>query len=212
VTELVVLSLRGAVAVAVLAMLAGGISRLVVIGLAVLFGLWSAMAVPPGVDASLLVAVREVVIGLTLGVAAAVPLLAASTAGRLVDAASHPRHGPYAALFGVLAAAVFVGIDGHVTFITAITDSHAAVPANAAIAILDAVGALLAVAVRLAIPWLVTAVVVELAVGAGMRLAARSAVFAPAAAAVPAALMMMTAALVATLAVAIAAAIRGLAT
>lgn len=207
--EVVVAALRGAAAIAVLATLAGGIPRLVVIGLAVTFGLWSALAVPTIPEVSWLVVARELVVGATLGLVAAVPLLAAATAGRLVDFANNPRHGPYAALFGVLAAAVFVGIDGHVTVITAIADSHTVVPVEVQPEIFAALGGLIAIAVKLAIPWLVTAAVVELAVGTGQRLAARTSIHAPAAAAVPAALTMMTAALVATLAVAIAAAIRG---
>jgi len=48
-------------------------------------------------------------------------LSAAAAAGRLVDLAGSGRaQGPYAALFGVLAAAVYVGIDGHVAMVEAI--------------------------------------------------------------------------------------------
>jgi flagellar biosynthesis protein FliR len=112
----------------------------------------------------------------------------------------------------VLAAAVFVGIDGHVAIVTAIADSHAALPTtldSVRPRVLETVGLLVTIAVKLAVPWLVTATVVEIAVGAGMRLAARSGAFTPSAAAIPAALVMMTAALISTLAIVIAAAIRG---
>jgi flagellar biosynthetic protein FliR len=169
-----------------------------------------------GDEAMWLVAARELVIGATIGVIAAVPLVAAATAGRLVDLvgpSGGARNGPYATMFGVLAAAVFVGIDGHVAVVRAVVDSFASVPALGQVAtaqprVLDAIGALVPAAVTLAVPWLVTAAIVELAIGVGMRLAARAGVHAPSAVAVPAALVMMTATLVATLAVAIAALVR----
>lgn len=227
-----VIALRGAVAVLVLATLVGGLPRVVQIGLAIGVGVWSAMVVGAGgpggdvgqVPPSLwIVAARELVVGATIGVLAALPLVAAATAGRLVDLTS-ARRGPYATLFGVLAAAVFVGIDGHVAVVRAVVESFATVPAFAAAGdgvgpatvtatarVLGALGALVPAAVTLAVPWLVTAAVVELAVGVGTRLAARAGAHAPSAAAVPAALVMMTATLVATLAVAIAALVRTLA-
>ncbi|HEU0037296.1 MAG TPA: flagellar biosynthetic protein FliR [Kofleriaceae bacterium] len=211
--ELLVIALRGAAAIAVLTTLAGGVPRVVQLGLAVVFGLWSALVVGvPAVvpDGLLVIAARELVIGATIGIVAVVPLLAAQLAGRLVDLVDAGR-GPYRALFGVLAAAVFVGIDGHVAVVNAIVDSHRAMPALAAIQprVLDTLGSMFGAAVALAIPWLVTATVVELAIGVGSRLAARSAAFVPGAVAVPAALVMITATLVATLAVAIAALVRG---
>ena len=207
-----VLGLRGAAAVMVLAVLVGGLPRVVQIGLAVGVGVWSAIVV--GSDADLqgalwLVAARELVIGATLGVLAAVPLVAAATAGRLVDLTS-ARGGPYATMFGVLAAAVFVGVDGHVAIVRAVVDSFATVPAIVTVQprVLDAIGALIPAAVTLAVPWLVTAAIVELAVGVGVRLAARAGGHAPTAAAVPAALVMITATLLSTLAVAIATLVR----
>lgn len=215
--SLLVFALRGAAAVAILTTLVGGIPSLVRLGLAVVFGLWAmiatGVAVSP-VEVGWLVVVRELVIGATLGVVAAVPLLAARLAGALVnrvDGPSRMGQGPYGALFGVLAAAVFVGIDGHVAFAGAIAESFAALPAvtEAQPRVLEAVGALIGAGVELAVPWLVTAVVVELAVGAGVRVAGRTGLHAPVAAAVPAALAMMTAALISTLAIAIAALIRG---
>jgi flagellar biosynthesis protein FliR len=207
-----VLALRGAAAVLVLTTLVGGIPRIVQLGLAATFGLWSALVAgaPVPDQAIVLVAARELIVGATLGVLAALPLLAAATAGRLVDLAGSSRDGPYASLFSVLAAAVFVGIDGHVAVISSIVTSFRAVPAIGSVQpqMLAAVGSLIPAAVSLAVPWLVTAAVVQLAVGTGVRLASRAGMHAPTAAAVPAALVMMTAALVSTLAVAIAMVVR----
>lgn len=207
------LALRGAAAVIVLTTVVGGIPRVVQVGLAAVLGLWSAViasSVAP-VEASLVVAAHELVVGATLGLLAALPLLAAATAGRLVDVTTSARQGPYASLFAVLAGAVFVGIDGHVALIRGVVESFQTAPAIASTAprILAAIGALVPSAVALAIPWLVTAAVVEIAVGAGVRVAGRAGPHAPVAAAVPAALVVITAALVSTLAVAIAALVRG---
>jgi len=162
-----------------------------------------------------LIAAREVVIGATIGVVAAVPLVAVATAGRLVDRAGGTtrgagRRGPYGALFSVLAAAVFVGIDGHVAFVTAIATSFRDMPAVVAAApgVLATLGQVLPIAVQLAIPWIITAAVVEIAAGVALRIAGRAASHGPIAAATPAALVMMTASLIGTLAVAIAALVR----
>lgn len=211
------LALRGAAAVAVLTAVVGGLPRIVQLGLAIVVGLWSALlagtvagsAAP--IAAPVLVAAHELVVGATLGLLAAIPLLAAGAAGRLVDVTMAARQGPYASLFAILAGAVFVGIDGHVTLVTSIVDSFHTAPAIATVQprVLASLGGLVPQAVALAIPWLVTAAVVELAIGAGVRVAGRAGPHVPFAAAVPAALVMITAALVATLAVAIAALIRG---
>jgi flagellar biosynthesis protein FliR len=210
--DTLVLALRGAAAVLVITTLAGGVPRLVQLGLAAIVGLWSAMivGVPGSIDNVLVVAARELVVGATIGLVAVVPILAAATAGRFVDIAGN-THRTYRGLFGVLAAAVFVGIDGHVNVIAAIVESHRDVPAIAATQprVLDAIGMLIASAVRLAVPWIVTAAVVEIAVGVGVRVAGRTGGSVPTAAAVPAALAMMTAALVGTFAIAFAAIVRG---
>ena len=206
-----VFALRGAAAIAVLTTFAGGMPRIVRLGLAVLVGLWTALLMGPApvTDGIALIAVREVAIGATLGLVAALPLLAAATAGRMVDFAGGAR-GSYGGLFSILAAAVFVGIDGHVAVIGAIGAYFRAVPAIAEVQpeARAAIGALVGAAVQLAIPWLVTAAVVEIAVGVGMRVGGRAALHAPVGAAVPAALAMMTAALVGTLAVGVAALVR----
>ena len=205
---MLILALRGAAAVVVLTALAGGIPRLVTAGLAVLVGWWSAALAGAQVpdDALWLAAGRELAIGATIGLVAAAPLLAAAMAGRLVDVAGGARtRGPYRAVFGVLAAAVFVGLDGHVAFVTAIAASFRDVPPVAgAPEVAATLGAIVPIAVRLAIPWLITEAVVEIAAGVAVRLAGR-AVHVPPGAATEAALVMMTASLVGTLAVAIAA-------
>lgn len=211
-------SLRGAAAILVLTTLVGGIPRVVQGALAAALALWSAIVVAPtwldaaGVVPAWAVAVHELAIGAALGVIGAVPLLAAAAAGRLVDLAAGGRaQGTYTTLFGVLAAAVFVGIDGHLAVVRAIVDSHRTLPMLSSVRpnVLAALGRLVPVAVQLAVPWLVTAAVVQIAVGVGARVGGRAALHAPVAAAVPAALAMMTASLVATLAIAMAAVVRG---
>jgi flagellar biosynthesis protein FliR len=209
-----VLCLRGTAAVAVLVLLAGGLPRIVQAGLAVVAGVSSAAlagaTVPDG--ALWLVAGRELAIGATLGLIAALPLIAAATAGRLVDFASGARsRGPYAPLFSLLAAAVFVGIDGHVAVLSAVASSFRDVPAAALSEprALATLAALVSLAVQIATPWFVTAAVVEIAAGVAVRIAGRAALHGPLGAATPAALVMMTATLVGTLAVALAAAVRG---
>jgi flagellar biosynthetic protein FliR len=215
-----VMGLRAAAAIAVLTTLAGGVPRLVQGGLVATFGVWTALMLGPGavvpgtVGEVVAMALSEAAIGAALGLMAAVPLVAAQTAGRLVDLAASARaQGPYGRLFGVLAAAVFVGVDGHVMVIASIVESHARVPAIAAVqpGVMAALGGLVPAAVRLAVPWLVTAVVVQIAVGAGVRVAGRSGAHAAgtAGAAVPAAMVMMTASLVSVFAVGVAALIRG---
>jgi flagellar biosynthesis protein FliR len=213
---LVVLALRGVAAVLVLTTLVGGIPRVVQGALAVTIGLWSAVlvATTPALTATptWAYAFQELAIGAALGVMGAIPLLAAAAAGRLVDLAATGRaQGVYSTLFGVLAAAVFVGIDGHVAFMRAIVESHVTTSALTATQtnVVLVLAKLIPAAVRLAIPWLVTAAVVQLAVGIGTRVAGRTSAFLPAAAAVPAAIVMMTASLVATFAIAFAALVRG---
>jgi len=215
VLTLAVLALRGIAAIVVLTTLVGGIPRVVQAGLAITLGVWSAVMILPAHGAAVptwVFALQELALGSALGVMSAVPLLAAAAAGQLVDLAGTSRaQGPYSTLFGVLAAAVFVGIDGHVTVMLSIVESHQDMTAvaSSAVGVLGVIAKLVPAAVKLAVPWLVTAAVVQIAIGVGMRVAGRAGAHAPAAAAVPAALVMMTASLVATLAIAIAALVRG---
>jgi flagellar biosynthetic protein FliR len=211
---LVVLALRCVAAVLVLTTLVGGIPRVIQAALAASLGLWCALMLLPtaGLAPTWALAVQEVAIGCALGVLGAVPLLAAAAAGQLVDIAATGRaQGMYRTFFGVVAAAVFVGIDGHVAVVRAVVESHRSLPMLAASkpAVLGAIARLLPAAIQLAVPWLVTAAVVQIALGVGSRVGGRAAAHAPTAAAVPAALAMMSATLVATLAVAIASLVRG---
>jgi type III secretion protein T len=200
-----VLGLRAAAAIAVLTTVVGGVPRIVQGGLAVVFGAWTALLLgPPAPGADLvMLAGSELAIGAALGLMAAVPLVAARMAGQLVDWAGQQK--VYGTLFGVLAAAVFVGVNGHVAVVTAIVESHGVTSTS----VMAALGGLVPAAVRLAVPWLVTVAVVQIAIGAGVRVAGRAGPHAPVAAAVPAALVMITASLVSILAIAIAALIRG---
>jgi len=211
-----VLALRGAAAVGVLVVAVGGMPRIVQAGLAVVAGWASATLAGATVRAALLdgalwlVAGRELAIGATLGLLAALPLLAAATAGRFVDVSGGARsRGPYAPLFGLLAAAVFVGIDGHVALISVVVSSFHDAPSPSEDRALAALAPLLPRAAQMAAPWLVTAAVVEIAAGVAVRIGGRAASHGPLGAATPAALVMMTATLVGTLAVAIAALVRG---
>jgi len=214
VVGLALVALRGVVAIAVLTTLVGGIPRLAQLAISVGLGVWAAIGfaagggdVPQlaGLAPIAVRAIAEGTLGAALGVAAAIPLLAAQAAGRLVDVAGPRGSHAYANVFGVLAAAVFVGIDGHALVIGALVDSFLAVPPAGGT---RALAGLVPAAIQLAIPWLVTAAVVEVALGAGQRVAQRTSLHAPVGAAVPAALAMMTAALIGTLAVAIAGLVR----
>ena len=221
-----VMGLRAAAAVGVLVIVVGGMPRVVQAGLAVVFGLWVAMVMGPpagaaagagagalGMGGLLAAAAVELVRGAALGMVAAVPLVAARMAGQLVDVAGQQK--TYATLFGVLAAAVFVGIDGHVAVVSAVVESHVRLPAfgagldGARASVLGALAALVPAAVRLALPWLVTVGVGQVAIGAGGRGAGRAGVSVPAGAAVPAALAMMTAACISVFSVGIAVLVRG---
>jgi type III secretory pathway component EscT len=224
-----VLSLRGLAAILALTTLVGGVPRVAQVALAVTLGLWSGLLVAgsPAAATTLAalttsstplwaVALQELAIGAALGILAALPLLAAAMAGRLVDLAATGRGqgsgGTYSVLFGVLSAAVFVGVDGHVAVLRTLVESHAAMPAvsSAQTSVLSVLAHLAPAAIRLAIPWLVTAAVVHVSVGVGTRVAGRAGAVASGvgAVAVPAALVMMTASLVATLAVALAVLVR----
>ena len=220
--SVLILSLRGAAAIAVLTTLVGGIPRAVQLALAVTLGLWSGLLVAtatangqfPSASAetlTLAVALQELAIGAALGIVASVPLLAAASAGRLVDLAATGRaQGTYSTLFGVLSAAVFVGVDGHVAVLRTIVESHQTIPVvtTAQVTVMSMLAQLVPAAIRLASPWLLTAAIVQIAMGVGTRVAGRAGQYIPGAIAVPAALVMMTASLVATLAVAMAALIR----
>lgn len=127
----------------------------------------------------LLILGRELLIGTVLGLVAAVPLVAASTAGGWVGALGGDEDGrsPWAAGFGVLAAVVYFGVGGHLAAVTAVGLSYRALPVglgeHAALAgtVVDAGAALLGAALGLAAPVLVTVLVVALVAAAAERAA-----------------------------------------
>jgi len=116
---------------------------------------------------------RELLVGLALGVIAAVPFAAAQAAGLLVDRARDPDgRGPLGTLFGLLALALFAAMNGPRLLVVALVQSYVAFPvgaelapgAGAAIA-LDAGAQLVGAGLTLAAPALAAVVLVELAVG-----------------------------------------------
>jgi flagellar biosynthesis protein FliR len=204
---LALLAVRGAVAVAVLLALVGGVESFTLVALAVATGVWTALLVAGDASApvSLSLLVHEVAIGGALAVSAAVPLVAARTAGLIVDRAAGAQ-GVYRRLLAVITGAVFFGVDGHVAVVRAIVASHGAVPAMTGVQprVTTALAALLPAAVTLAAPWLVTAAIVAIAFGVAERVGARTAAHVPTAAGAPLIVAIMSAALVAAFATALA--------
>jgi flagellar biosynthesis protein FliR len=204
---LALLGVRGAVAVAILLALVGGVEGITLVALAVATGVWTALLVAgdAGAAVSPWLLVHEVAIGGALAVSASVPFVAARTAGLIVDRAASAR-GVYRRLLGVITGAVFFGVDGHVAVVRAIVASHRAVPAMGDVQprVTAALAALLPAAVALATPWLVTAAIVAVAFGVAERVGARTAVHVPTAAAAPMIVAIMSAALVAAFATALA--------
>jgi flagellar biosynthesis protein FliR len=193
--------------VAVLLALVGGVAGVTLIAVAVATGLWTALLVAgdTGATPTPLLLVHEVAIGGALAISSAIPLVAARTAGLIVDRAASAR-GVYRRLLGVITGAVFFGVDGHVAVARAIVASHHAVPATADVQprVIAALAALLPSAVALAVPWLVTAAIVAVALGVAERVAARTAAYVPTAAGAPVIVAIMSAALVAAFATALA--------
>jgi flagellar biosynthesis protein FliR len=202
-----ILAIRGAAAVGILLALVGGIEGVTLVALAVATGVWTALLVAPdsvAVAAPWLV-LHELAIGAALGIAAAVPVVAARTAGVIVDRVAGAR-GVYRRMLGVITGAVFFGVNGHVAVVRAIVASHRTEPAIAEVRprVTAALAALMPSAIALAAPWLVTAAIVAIAFGVADRVAARTAMHAPTAAGAPTIVAMISAALVAAFATAVA--------
>jgi type III secretion protein T len=88
-------------------------------------------ALPESAVSLALLGLRELLIGLVLGVALAVPVLAVRWAGELIGVAvGTPQDGesPYATLHGVLAAALFVTLGGHRLALAALARSLESAP------------------------------------------------------------------------------------
>jgi type III secretory pathway component EscT len=120
----------------------------------------------------LLLALGEIVRGLPIAIAAAIPLWAATMAGGLVDtlrgdkegagiAVVEGRAGTFGILLSLLASIVFLGTGGPARVVAALVSP--AIDANAAVAIAHALVAGLGLAVAIAAPLLAASVVLELA-------------------------------------------------
>jgi flagellar biosynthesis protein FliR len=164
----VVGSLRPIAALTVIALIVAPLPRWVGAAVGAALGLFVAATVPAvgavtSVDAAIVL--RELAVGATLGLAAALPLVALGWSAALIDAAAGE---PGARAIVMLAgAAVFVGIDGPAMLAASIVHSYAAVPvAGPPPGVLPAIAGLATAAVRLAVPFVVGAAVIEIAVGA----------------------------------------------
>jgi type III secretory pathway component EscT len=145
-----------------------------VLGLALAAAIYPAL-VPVASEAHgpwVLLALGEVLRGLPIAIAAAIPLWAATMAGGLVDTLRGAQEGPgmavvegRAASFGVLlslvASVVFLGTGGPSRVVSAI--ATASLDANPLLALATALVAGLGLAVAIAAPLLAAAVVLELA-------------------------------------------------
>jgi flagellar biosynthetic protein FliR len=160
----------------------------------------------------LIVLGREVLVGTALGLVAAVPLLAASTAGGWLGAlgADDDGRSPWSFGLGLLAAVVYFGIGGHLAAASAVGLSYRALPVglgeHAALGgtIVDAGGALLAAALALAAPVVVTVLILGVAGAAVERASGLAAPVVPEAAARRLAVVLAMAAAVLAIAIAVA--------
>jgi flagellar biosynthesis protein FliR len=165
---------------------------------------------------------KEALVGLALGLCAALVFLAAEAAGQLIDVArgasmaeslvpqSGTRASPVADLYLQLAVVVFLALGGHRLFLQALARSYEVIPVTAlpssaglgalAFAVIDMTGQMLVVAVGLATPVLLAAVLTDLALGLVNRVAPQLNAWVlgmPAKALVGAALVLLTLSLVA---------------
>jgi flagellar biosynthetic protein FliR len=165
---------------------------------------------------------KEALVGVALGLCAALVFLAAEAAGQLIDVArgasmaeslvpqSGTRASPVADLYLQLAVVVFLALGGHRLFLAALARSYEVVPVTAfpskaswgalAFAVVDMTGQMLLVAVGLATPVLLAAVLTDLALGLVNRVAPQLNAWVlgmPAKALVGAALVLLTLSLVA---------------
>jgi flagellar biosynthesis protein FliR len=171
-----VASLRPIAALTVIAVIAAPLPRWLGAVVGAALGLFvaaalPAAALPPHAPVDLAVIARELAVGAALGIVAAAPLVALGWSARLVDvAAGEPGA---RAIFLLVGAAVFVGVDGPALLAESIARSYTAVPvATAPLGVVPAIAGLLATAARLAVPFVVGAAVIEVAVGAVGRAAA----------------------------------------
>lgn len=165
---------------------------------------------------------KEALVGVALGLCAALVFLAAQAAGQLVDVArgasmaeslvpqSGTRASPVADLYLQLAVVVFLALGGHRLFLAALARSYEVIPlltfpstaslGALALTAIQLTGQMLLVAVGLATPVLLAAVLTDLALGLVNRVAPQLNAFVlgmPAKALVGAALVLVTLSLVA---------------
>jgi flagellar biosynthetic protein FliR len=136
---------------------------------------------------------KEIFVGVALGLSASLLFQAAEAAGRLIDVArganmaesmvpqSGTRASPLGDLYFQLAVVLFLGLGGHRVCLGALARSYVAIPvaslpgvsgyAALAAATIDMTGELLLIAVGLAAPVLVAAVLTDLALGLVNRVA-----------------------------------------
>ncbi|MFI5287993.1 MAG: flagellar biosynthetic protein FliR [Polyangia bacterium] len=122
---------------------------------------------------------REALVGLALGLVAAVPFRAAEAAGILVDRARAPggrgRH-VLGDAYALLALALFAALDGPRLVISGLAESYAAFPVGSAVqaaggarVILEAGAHLVEAAIALAAPVLAALLLAELVAGVAVR-------------------------------------------
>jgi flagellar biosynthesis protein FliR len=176
-------TVRVGCALTLMTMLIGGVPRWLgaVLGAAVGGLVAASLPAPPTLPASdgaMLAAIcYEAAAGAGLGLLAALPLLAASWAGALVDRGLTPAPNERTgrATYGLLLAAVFVGIDGPARLVRALALSYQAAPmADPHVVAPPPIGVVIAsaasAAVQLALPILLAIVVVQVALAAAGRL------------------------------------------
>jgi flagellar biosynthetic protein FliR len=138
----------------------------------VMAGVMTALVAPSvRSDATPAALAREVLMGLTLGLVAALPFAVARLAGAAIDRTRDPDGDGRSieAVFGLLALALFAALDGPRLLVTAVAQSYAAVPAGAAIdaqaglgVALEAGARLFAAGLALAAPALAAMLLAEL--------------------------------------------------
>jgi flagellar biosynthetic protein FliR len=146
-----------------------GRSITVRVGVAALWVALVAPLLPAGASPS--VWWRELLVGVALGVTAAVPFAAAHAAGALVDRARDPGgRGPLGTMYSLLALALFAALDGPRLLVVAVAQSYAALPVGDALApgaavALEAGARLIGTGLLLAAPALAALALVELLLG-----------------------------------------------
>jgi flagellar biosynthetic protein FliR len=105
------------------------IARLLVGGLMVAV-VWPAVA-PAAASAGAVALFHEVLVGLALGLVAAIPFRALEAAGALQDAARTDGGGPFGEAWGLFALALFAALGGPLAVARALGESYLAVPPGA---------------------------------------------------------------------------------